>query len=69
MRIALSETDPETDETGMQAWTKHTGDLYDRIPSDTLYEQYLNGLIDIEWDKDGNFVRTIPIEDEGYDYY
>ena len=64
MLIVLSETNLETGKTGMQTWTKYTDDLHRRIPSDELYEQYLNGLIDIEWDMDGNFVRVVPIEDE-----
>lgn len=67
--IVLGKTDPETGKTGMQAWTEYTNDLSRRIPSDTLYEQYLNGLIDIEWDTEGNFVRVLPIEEEyEYDY-
>lgn len=35
-----------------------TRSLYLRCPSDTIYEAYMNGLIDIEWDEDGNFVRS-----------
>lgn len=70
MYIVLNGTDPETGKTGMQAWTEHTNDLRSRIPSDELYEQYLNGLIDIEWDEGGNFARVIPTEGEydGYTY-
>ena len=69
MLIVLNEVDPETGKSGMQAWTEHTADLYRRIPSDTIYEQYLNGLVDIEWGPDGEFVGTIPIEGEYYSQY
>lgn len=42
--------------------TNLTRSLYERCPSDAIYEAYMNGLLDIEWDKNGNFVRCIDIE-------
>lgn len=64
MHVVLSETDPATGKSGMQAWSEYTDDLYGRTPSDTLYEQCLNGLIDIEWGPNGEFVGIIPLDDE-----